>query len=89
VSELRWESRGMYDYCVDDTGKVVGRTFYLFSKQAYDADTVVGLVETRIGTYVSREDARRAVERAVAQADEAARVAEGMKQLEHRGLLND
>jgi hypothetical protein len=66
----RWEGRGAYDYYLDATGKVVGKTFYLFSKEAYDADTVTGLVEARVGTYVSLEDARRAVEAAVAVAQQ-------------------
>lgn len=67
MSELRWESRGMYDYYLDHVGKVVGRTFYLFSEMRYDAEIEVDGMFRRSGTYVSLEDARRAVERAVVE----------------------
>ena len=73
MTELRWESRGMRDYCLDATGRVVGHTFYLFSKGCYDAEVLAPQGgEVRAGTYVSLEDARRAVERAVAQVEAAA-----------------
>lgn len=63
----RWESRGMYEYYIDATGKIQGRTFYLFSDMRYDAEVDREGTFVRVGTYVSLEDARRAVERAVAQ----------------------
>lgn len=66
MTELRWEDRGMRGYCVDSTGKVRGQIFYLFVKEAYDAEVEGAAgVFVRVGTYVSSDDARRAVERAI------------------------
>lgn len=72
VSALRWETRGMQGYCVDGTGRIVGELFYWFSKEHYSATLTNPGGSVPLGTYVSLEDARRAVENAVAVAVQAA-----------------
>jgi hypothetical protein len=68
----RWETRGMHDYYIDPTGRIAGELDYYFSKEHYSATLCNAGGHVPLGTYVSLEDARRAVERAVADAARAA-----------------
>ena len=62
MSEYRWESgRGMRDYYVDATGRIVGETFYFMSDGTYEARAGAA----RIGEYLNATDARAAVECAI------------------------
>ena len=59
----RWEDRGIREYYIDATGRIVGEILYYLSDGKYGA-RANGKV---VGEYVNDEDARRAVEYAIAQ----------------------